>query len=131
MRTFQNVGPLRAYLRAIREEGKSVGFVPTMGALHDGHISLFRRAKNECDLVVASIFVNPRQFGPGEDLAAYPRDLQADLRIASDEGVGALFQPDVNEVYPPGFQTIVDVPELSTPLEGRHRPGHFRGVATV
>jgi len=102
-----------------------------MGALHDGHISLFRRAKNECDLVVASIFVNPKQFGPGEDLAAYPRDIQNDLRIASNEGVGALFQPDAEEMYPPGFQTIVDVTELSSPLEGAHRPHHFRGVTTV
>ena len=131
MRTFQNVGPLRAYLRANRAEGKSVGFVPTMGALHDGHTSLFRRARNECDLVVASIFVNPNQFGPGEDLAAYPRDIQADLTLALNEGVGALFQPDVDEMYPPGFQTIVDVPDLSAPLEGAHRAGHFRGVATV
>ena len=131
MRTFHHVGPLRAYLRGMRSEGQSIGFVPTMGALHDGHISLFRRAKNECDLVVASIFVNPRQFGPNEDISAYPRDIQADLRIASTEGIGAIFQPDADEVYPPGFQTIIDVPELSRPLEGTHRPGHFQGVATV
>jgi pantoate--beta-alanine ligase len=102
-----------------------------MGALHDGHISLIRRAKSDCDLVVASIFVNPKQFGPDEDLAAYPRDMRRDLQIASNEGIGALFQPDADEIYPPGFQTVVDVPELSRPLEGAHRPSHFRGVATV
>ena len=131
MRTFQMVGPLRAYLRGVRADGQTVGFVPTMGALHEGHISLFRRAKNDCDLVVASIFVNPKQFAANEDLDAYPRDIQRDLQIASNEGVGALFQPEVDEVYPPGYQTVVDVPELSLPLEGRQRPGHFRGVATV
>jgi len=131
MRTFQKVGPLRAFVRGIRAEGRSVGFVPTMGALHEGHISLFRRAKSDCDLVVVSIFVNPKQFGPNEDLDRYPTDIQRDLQIASNESVGALFQPDVDEIYPAGFQTVVDVPALSTPLEGAHRPGHFQGVATV
>lgn len=131
MRTFQKVGPLRAYVRGIRAEGRSVGFVPTMGALHEGHISLIRRATSDCDLVVASIFVNPKQFSPDEDLASYPRDLQRDLQIASNEGIGALFQPDVDEIYPAGFQTVVDVPELSEPLEGARRPGHFKGVATI
>ena len=131
MRTFQQVGPLRAYLRGIRAEGKSVAFVPTMGALHEGHVSLFRRATSDCDLVVASIFVNPKQFAPNEDLAAYPRDIPKDQQTASNEGVGALFQPDVDEIYPAGFQTVVDVPELADVLEGTHRPGHFRGVATV
>lgn len=131
MRTFQKVGPLRAYVRGIRSEGRSVGYVPTMGALHEGHIGLIHRAKNDCDLVVVSIFVNPKQFGPQEDLAAYPRDVRRDQQIASNEGVGALFQPEVDEIYPPGFQTVVDVPDLARPLEGERRSGHFRGVATV
>jgi pantoate--beta-alanine ligase len=131
MRTFQQVGALRAYLRGIRAEGKAVAFVPTMGALHEGHMSLFRRAKSDSDLVVASIFVNPKQFGPNEDLVNYPRDLPRDLRILANEGVDALFQPDLDEIYPAGFETVVDVPELASRLEGAHRPGHFRGVATV
>lgn len=131
MRTFQQVGPLRTYLRGIREEGKTVGFVPTMGALHEGHIALIRRARTECDSVVVSIFVNPTQFGPNEDLATYPRDLNRDLQLTSNEGVDAIFHPDEEEVYPPGYQTVVDVPELAATLEGAHRPGHFRGVATV
>jgi pantoate--beta-alanine ligase len=131
MRTFQKVGPLRTYLRGIREEGKSVGFVPTMGALHEGHLSLIRRARADCDLVVVSIFINPTQFGPEEDFARYPRDLNRDLQMTSSEGVDALFAPSVEEMYPPGFQTAVDVPELSATLEGVLRPGHFRGVATV
>jgi len=115
----------------MRAEGKSVGFVPTMGALHEGHATLIRRARNESDVVVASIFVNPKQFGPNEDLSAYPRDLQRDLAIASNEGVDTLFMPDVDEMYPAGFQTVVGVPDLSRPLEGEHRPGHFCGVATI
>lgn len=131
MRTFQQVGPLRTYLRGIRQEGKSIGFVPTMGALHEGHLALFRRAKSDCDLVVASIFVNPLQFGPHEDLQAYPRDLNRDLHLASVEGVDALFHPAPEEVYPSGYQTTVRVSELSSVLEGSHRPGHFDGVATV
>jgi pantoate--beta-alanine ligase len=131
MRTFQKVGPLRAFVRGIRGDKRSVGFVPTMGALHEGHISLIRRAKSDCDLVVVSIFVNPLQFGPTEDLASYPRDIRQDLQIASNEGVGALFQPDADDIYPPGFQTVVDVPRLAAPLEGAYRAGHFQGVATV
>lgn len=131
MRSFQQVGPLRTYLRGIRAEGKTVGFVPTMGALHEGHAALFHRAKSGSDHVVASIFVNPKQFGPTEDFSAYPRDLQKDQQFASNAGVDALFHPQVEEIYPSGFQTVVEVPELSQPLEGAHRPGHFRGVSTV
>lgn len=131
MRTFQAVSPLRTYLRTVRAEGKTIGFVPTMGALHEGHLSLFRRAKSDCDLVVVSIFVNPMQFGPKEDFDAYPRDLNYDLQLASSVGVDALFHPSVEEMYGNGYQTVVDVPELSAMLEGAHRPGHFRGVATV
>lgn len=131
MRTFQQVGQLRIYLRGIRQEGKTIGFVPTMGALHEGHLSLVRRAKGDCDIVIVSVFVNPIQFGPNEDLAAYPRNLARDQQLASNEGVDALFVPDVEEMYPSGYQTVVDVPELGSILEGAHRPGHFRGVATV
>lgn len=131
MRMFQQVGPLRTYLRGIRAEGKTIGFVPTMGALHEGHLTLIRRARADCDLVLVSIFVNPTQFGPNEDFAAYPRNLARDQKLASNEGTDALFAPAVEEIYPPGAQTVVDVPELSSVLEGAYRPGHFQGVATV
>jgi pantoate--beta-alanine ligase len=131
MRTFQQIGPLRTYLRGIRQEGKTIGFVPTMGALHEGHLTLVRRAKADCDLVVASIFVNPTQFGPNEDYAAYPRDLKRDLQLASTADTDALFAPSMEEIYPAGFQTVVDVPEVSARLEGAQRPGHFQAVATV
>lgn len=131
MRTFQQVSQLRAYLRGLREEGKSVGFVPTMGALHDGHLSLFQKARGECDIVVGSLFVNPTQFNDPKDYEAYPRDLTKDSVLAANAGVDALFMPELEEMYPPGSQTVVDVPELGTILEGAQRPGHFRGVATV
>ncbi len=131
MRTFQQVGPLRSYLRGIREEGKMVGFIPTMGALHEGHLSLIRRAKADCDLVVVSVFVNPTQFGPNEDFDAYPRPLARDLQLASEADADALFAPAVEEMYPNGFHTVVDVPALGSLLDGAHRPGHFQGVATV
>ncbi len=131
MRTFQQVGPLRAYLRTIRQEGKTIGFVPTMGALHEGHLTLARRARGDCDLVIMSIFVNPTQFGPGEDFASYPRDLHRDQSMAAQAEVDALFSPELEEIYPPGSDTIVDVPQIGALLEGASRPGHFRGVATV
>jgi pantoate--beta-alanine ligase len=109
----------------------AVGLVPTMGAFHEGHLSLFRAARAENDTVVASLFVNPAQFGAGEDLASYPRDEEADAARAEDAGVGVLFAPSAAELYPDGFQTWVDVEELGSVLEGEHRPGHFRGVATI
>jgi pantoate--beta-alanine ligase len=108
-----------------------IGLVPTMGALHEGHLSLFRAARAENELVVASLFVNPAQFAEGEDLGTYPRDEERDARIAEEAGVDVLFVPSVEEVYPAGFETWVDVERLGSILEGRHRPGHFRGVATV
>jgi len=108
-----------------------VGLVPTMGVFHEGHLSLFRAARAECDTVVVSLFVNPAQFGEDEDLAHYPRDEERDLQLARDAGVDVLFLPAADELYPAGFQTWVDVEELSKPLEGEHRPGHFRGVATI
>jgi len=109
----------------------SVGLVPTMGAFHEGHLSLFRAAREENDLVVASLFVNTAQFVAGEDLARYPRDEEGDTRVAEEAGVDILFVPPFDEIYPPGFQTWVEVEELGGILEGEHRPGHFRGVATV
>jgi len=109
----------------------SVGLVPTMGAFHAGHLSLFRAARAENDLVVASLFVNPAQFAPGEDLDRYPRDEKRDAALAAEEGVDVLFAPAAEEIYPSGFQTWVEVENLGSSLEGRHRPGHFRGVATV
>jgi pantoate--beta-alanine ligase len=105
--------------------------VPTMGSFHEGHLALFRAAREECDVVVASLFVNPAQFGPAEDLARYPRDEARDARLAEQEGVDVLFAPAPEEMYPPGYQTWIEVTELSRDLEGAARPGHFRGVATV
>ncbi len=109
----------------------SVGLVPTMGAFHEGHLSLFRAARAENDTVVVSLFLNAAQFGPGEDLERYPRDEERDARLAEQEGVDVLFAPAAEEIYPPGFQTWVEVEELGSILEGEHRPGHFRAVATV
>jgi pantoate--beta-alanine ligase len=109
----------------------SIGLVPTMGAFHEGHLSLFRAARAESDFVVVSLFVNPVQFTSGADLARYPRDEARDTSLAEDAGVDILFAPDANELYPSGFQTWVDVEELGRTLEGEFRPGHFRGVATI
>lgn len=108
-----------------------VGFVPTMGYLHAGHLSLVQRARQECASIVVSIFVNPAQFGPQEDLASYPRDLERDLALLQSEGVHLVWAPLVEEMYPSGYQTWVTVDDLAEPLEGSLRPGHFRGVATV
>jgi pantoate--beta-alanine ligase len=119
-----------AEVRALPRRGR-VGLVPTMGALHAGHVALIEAARRECDAVVASLFVNPAQFVEGADLAAYPRDEQADLAVAAEAGVDVLFAPSVDEIYPPGFQTWVEVEDVSRGLEGAARPGHFRGVATV
>lgn len=121
-----------ADVRRIRRElAGSWGLVPTMGYLHEGHLSLVRRARAENDHVGVSIFVNPMQFGPHEDLATYPRDLERDLELLRRENVDLVWTPPVEEVYPPGYQTYVIVEELAKPLEGAARPGHFRGVATV
>jgi pantoate--beta-alanine ligase len=116
---------------AARAQGQIVGFVPTMGALHEGHLFLVRRIKARADLAVVSIFVNPTQFGPNEDLARYPRDLSKDAAMLAREGVDLVFAPEPDEMYPPGGATFVEVAGLSEKLEGRSRPGHFRGVATV
>jgi len=117
---------------AARSAGRTVGFVPTMGAFHDGHVSLMRRARDERDAVVVSIFVNPLQFGPGEDLSRYPRDEERDLSMARELGVDVVFAPTVEEMYPAGEPAVsVDPGPLGDRLEGAVRPGHFRGVATV
>lgn len=115
----------------LRREGHSIGFVPTMGFFHEGHLSLMRRAKEENDVAVVSIFVNPLQFGPSEDFADYPRDLASDLDKARSLGVDVVFCPNVSEMYPEGFRTYVDVKDLTVVLCGASRPGHFQGVATV
>jgi pantoate--beta-alanine ligase len=125
----RTIAELRAEL-ASRRAG-SIGLVPTMGALHEGHLSLLRAARAECELVVMSLFVNPTQFGDESDLEGYPRDERRDLALARDAGVDLVFAPSVQEIYPPGFQTWVEVTELGSILEGKFRPGHFRAVATV
>jgi pantoate--beta-alanine ligase len=117
--------------RQARAENRIIGFVPTMGALHEGHLALVKRARQDCSNVIASIFVNPKQFGPKEDLAKYPRTLESDMQKLTAANVDSLFLPEPNEIYPPGFSTYVTVEGLSDRLEGRTRPGHFRGVATV
>ncbi len=124
-------GPLREAVAVARRLGKTVGFVPTMGALHAGHVSLIDAARAADRFVVVSIFVNPTQFGPREDFASYPRPLERDLEMCGAAGVDLAFTPDAAAMYPPGFQTFVNVSELSTVLEGASRPDHFRGVATV
>jgi pantoate--beta-alanine ligase len=130
MRIVRTVAEVRAALEPYRAASE-IGLVPTMGAYHDGHLSLFRAARAECDVVVASLFVNPAQFGAGEDLEHYPRDEARDAALAAEAGVDLLFTPGSDEVYPPGYSTWVEVEGLSDVLEGTFRPGHFRGVATV
>ncbi len=128
MQVARTITEARAIRRALPG---TWGFVPTMGYLHEGHLSLVRRARAENDHVAVSIFVNPTQFGPHEDYNRYPRDLERDLRLLEPLGVDLVFAPPVEEMYPPGFQTWVVVEEVTRPLEGAARPGHFRGVATV
>ena len=128
MKVVTSLPELRAARASLRNP---LGLVPTMGFLHEGHLSLVRRARAECASVGVSIFVNPAQFGTQEDLGAYPRDLDRDLAMLRSEQVDLVWTPEVAEVYPPGFQTYVSVEEASRPLEGSRRPGHFRGVATV
>jgi pantoate--beta-alanine ligase len=132
MRTIRSVAALRAALAAARAEQRTIGLVPTMGALHEGHRSLLRRAREDCDVIVMSLFVNPAQFAPGEDLTAYPRDEARDAALAAEIGVDVLFAPGAEEVYPDGFATTVFVSGVSETLCGARRgPEHFRGVATV
>jgi pantoate--beta-alanine ligase len=131
VKSVATIAELRELLDAERAGGRRVGFVPTMGYLHDGHASLVRAARGATDVVVVSLFVNPLQFGPGEDLDAYPRDLARDTALAEAAGADLLFTPSVDEMYPRPVLTTVSVAEVSEPLEGAARPGHFAGVATV
>jgi pantoate--beta-alanine ligase len=128
---FNTVGDLREFLNATRSQGKTIGFVPTMGNLHQGHLDLVNKAAEMSDVVIVSIFVNPMQFGPHEDFDAYPRTLESDCSALANHPCNAVFAPTVREMYPKGVNTEIDVPSLSTILCGHHRPGHFKGVATV
>lgn len=131
MRIVTGVREMQRVCRELRLGGGVLGLVPTMGALHAGHLSLVRRARAECDVVAVSIFVNPLQFGPGEDLAKYPRTFGADCALLEAEGVDVLFAPEAGEMYPAGAETTVTVSEIGDRLDGASRPGHFTGVATV
>ncbi|MEO0462381.1 MAG: pantoate--beta-alanine ligase [Pseudomonadota bacterium] len=131
MQTTAKLSDMRTYVAKLRHGGASIGLVPTMGALHQGHLTLVRRAREECDHVVASIFVNPTQFGPNEDLDAYPRQLEADAAMLESEGCALLWAPGVEVMYPHGFGSSISVSGVSEGLCGANRPGHFDGVATV
>jgi pantoate--beta-alanine ligase len=131
MEIIRTISWMKETVRQARAENHVVGLVPTMGALHEGHLSLLRRARGDCSRVYASIFLNPTQFGPNEDLSKYPRTFERDVEQLTEAGVDILFAPDAKEIYPVGFRSYVNVEGLSERLEGRSRPGHFRGVATV
>ena len=131
MKIITTITEIQSVSEALRKEDKTIGFVPTMGFLHEGHLSLMRAARAECDVVVVSIFVNPAQFGPNEDLDRYPRDVEGDRTKCLSVPVDLLFMPDAKEMYPPGASTYVSVEGSSTILEGAIRPFHFRGVATI
>jgi pantoate--beta-alanine ligase len=131
METITSVAEMQQRATAARDAGKTVSFVPTMGFLHQGHASLLREGRAQGDLLVLSIFVNPTQFGVGEDFESYPRDLQQDSEIAAQSGVDIIFAPTAGEMYPQGYQTYINVETVSLPLCGASRPGHFRGVTTV
>lgn len=131
MEIVRRIHRMKEIVRDWHRQGRTVGFVPTMGYLHEGHLSLVRESKRMADHTVVSIFVNPLQFGPHEDYDRYPRDLDRDVEILSREGVDVLFYPSAEDMYPPGYRTYVEVEGLSQKWEGASRPGHFRGVATV
>ncbi len=131
MRTITTIVDMQSEAERIRLSGKRIGFVPTMGYLHEGHLSLVRAAQKQADIIIMSIFVNPTQFGPAEDFERYPRDIVHDTSLAEGAGIDILFVPAVNEMYPNGFRTFVQVEQLSAVWEGKIRPTHFRGVATV
>jgi pantoate--beta-alanine ligase len=131
MQVLSTVLQMRAACRALRQGGQSLGLVPTMGALHDGHIALVRAARVQCEIVAASIFVNPTQFGPNEDFAKYPRTFEQDCDLLEQEGVALVFAPQPEEMYPAGAGSFVEVEGVGDRLDGASRPGHFRGVATV
>lgn len=131
MRTISTIAEMQREAEKLRVEGRRIGFVPTMGALHEGHLDLLRLCRRHCDVVVMSIFVNPSQFGENEDYTRYPRDIQRDAALAKANGCDILFTPETGEVYPPAYATWVQVDGLSAILEGQFRPTHFRGVATI
>ncbi len=131
MKIIEDITVMQRYATQLREEGKTIGFVPTMGALHQGHLSLMQRAKEETDHVAVSIFVNPTQFGPKEDYEEYPRELKGDTEKTASAGVDILFTPSASAIYPEGYRTFVEVEGLSNVMCGKTRPGHFRGVTTV
>jgi pantoate--beta-alanine ligase len=131
MKTFAKIGEIKTEIKRQRAEGKSIGFVPTMGFLHEGHLSLVRESLRKTDCTVVSLFVNPTQFGPQEDFEEYPRDLERDADILEKEGVDVVFVPDQNEMYPQSYKTYVEVQDLQDKLCGSSRPGHFKGVCTV
>ncbi len=131
MRIVRSIADLRVLLKTLREKGKRIGFVPTMGYLHEGHGALVKQSAARCDATVVSIFVNPTQFGQGEDLSKYPRDLERDQGLCLEWGATVLFLPEASEIYPSGFQTFVEPGGLAEPLCGQYRPGHYRGVATI
>jgi len=128
---IKSVAAMKTFSDALRKKGRTIGLVPTMGYLHEGHLSLVKEAKKRNDAVIVSIFVNPAQFGPKEDLKKYPRDLKKDMKLLSKLNISAVFFPSVSEIYPEGFSTYIEVEGLSDKLCGASRPGHFRGVATV
>jgi pantoate--beta-alanine ligase len=131
MRVFTSPSEMQSTVLRLRRNGQRIGLVPTMGALHEGHLSLVRAARKKADVVVATIFVNPSQFGPKEDFGKYPRALETDLQALSAAHCDFVFLPSVSDIYPPGFSTYIEPPAVAPPLEGIFRPGHFRGVATV
>lgn len=131
MKMIENVSRMTTFVKMMKKENKSIGFVPTMGHLHEGHLSLVKAASKHTDVVVMSIFVNPKQFGPNEDFEKYPRNLKRDEELARDAGVDVIFCPSVREMYPEDYCTFVTVENLAMNLCGKSRPGHFRGVATV
>lgn len=131
MRIIESVAEMQSFSREARRAGKAIAFVPTMGFLHEGHASLMREGRKQADMLVVSIFVNPTQFGPSEDFAAYPRDMERDMGVAAAAGADVIFAPQTADMYPKGFQTYINTEELTLPLCGASRPGHFRGVTTV
>ncbi|MCX6159477.1 MAG: pantoate--beta-alanine ligase [Ignavibacteriae bacterium] len=131
MKVIREIKPMQEIAEFFRRAGKTVGFVPTMGFLHEGHVALMLAARDECDVVIASIFVNPTQFLPNEDFAQYPRDFLRDFYICKQAGVDYIFNPSAEDMYGENYKTYVNVEDLSEKLEGKYRPGHFKGVATV
>jgi len=131
MDVCKDIDCVRAFIKSIKQQFKTVGFVPTMGYLHEGHMSLVKASKNMCDITVVSIFVNPKQFGPKEDYSKYPRNLERDLKLLEEAKIDMVFIPDVDTIYPEGFSTTINIGPLADILEGAFRPGHFDGVCTV